>query len=72
MWKWLGLVLTLLVLALCIYTITRVQETNARLDRILTTQEKLDERTKYIEWVVNTAPLVVIEYKRCNHGECKE
>ena len=61
MWKWLGLVLTFLVIFLCVATVMEVRENGQRLDKVLATQEKINEDIKlistYIERVVLTVPL---------------
>jgi len=61
MWKWLGLILTILVIFLCTVTVLEVQNNGKRLDKVLATQEKINEDIKlistYIERVVLTVPL---------------
>jgi len=61
MWKWLGLILTILVIFLCTVTVLEVRNNGKRLDKVLATQEKINEDIKlistYIERVVLTVPL---------------
>lgn len=58
MWKWLGLVLTLLVIGLCVVLVGQTHITNVRLERVLATQQELERRINWIQWAIETSPLV--------------